>query len=37
MDYFRGWKVMVEKEVIVNSDAGIHARPAMMIVREAMK
>ncbi len=28
---------MVEKEVIVNSDAGIHARPAMMIVREAMK
>ena len=24
---------MVEKEVIVNSDAGIHARPAMMIVR----
>jgi phosphocarrier protein len=28
---------MVEKEVIVNSDAGIYARPAMMIVREAMK
>ncbi len=28
---------MVEREVIVNSDAGIHARPAMMIVREAMK
>ena len=28
---------MVEKDVIVNSDAGIHARPAMMIVREAMK
>ena len=28
---------MVEKEVVVNSDAGIHARPAMMIVREAMK
>jgi len=28
---------MVEREVVVNSDAGIHARPAMMIVREAMK
>jgi phosphocarrier protein len=28
---------MVEKDVIVSSDAGIHARPAMMIVREAMK
>ena len=28
---------MVEKDIIVNSDAGIHARPAMMIVREAMK
>ncbi|HPS57234.1 MAG TPA: HPr family phosphocarrier protein [Spirochaetota bacterium] len=28
---------MVEKEVVVSSDAGIHARPAMMIVREAMK
>ena len=28
---------MVERDVIVNSDAGIHARPAMMIVREAMK
>ncbi|HOP62907.1 MAG TPA: HPr family phosphocarrier protein [Spirochaetota bacterium] len=28
---------MIEKDVIVNSDAGIHARPAMMIVREAMK
>ena len=28
---------MVEKEVVVNSDACIHARPAMMIVREAMK
>ena len=28
---------MVEKDVIVHSDAGIHARPAMMIVREAMK
>ncbi len=28
---------MVEKDVVVNSDAGIHARPAMMIVREAMK
>ncbi|HOP29337.1 MAG TPA: HPr family phosphocarrier protein [Spirochaetota bacterium] len=37
MDYNRGTKVMVEKDVVVNSDAGIHARPAMMIVREAMK
>ncbi|MFA5519648.1 MAG: HPr family phosphocarrier protein [Spirochaetota bacterium] len=28
---------MTEREIIVNSDAGVHARPAMMIVREAMK
>jgi len=28
---------MVEREVIVTSDAGIHARPAMMMVKEAMK
>lgn len=28
---------MIEKEIVVNSDAGVHARPAMMIVREAMK
>ncbi len=28
---------MVEKEVVVKSDAGVHARPAMMLVREAMK
>jgi phosphocarrier protein HPr len=28
---------MTEKEIVVNSDAGVHARPAMMIVREAMK
>ena len=28
---------MVEKEVVVTSDAGVHARPAMMLVREAMK
>jgi phosphocarrier protein HPr len=28
---------MFEKEVVVNSDAGVHARPAMMLVREAMK
>jgi len=28
---------MIEKDIIVHSDAGIHARPAMMIVREAMK
>ena len=28
---------MTEKEVIVKTDAGVHARPAMMLVREAMK
>ena len=28
---------MVEREVIVTSNAGIHARPAMMLVKEAMK
>ncbi|PKL38026.1 MAG: phosphocarrier protein HPr [Spirochaetae bacterium HGW-Spirochaetae-1] len=28
---------MIEKEVVVKSDAGVHARPAMMLVREAMK
>ncbi|TAL30955.1 MAG: HPr family phosphocarrier protein [Spirochaetes bacterium] len=28
---------MTEKEVVVKSDAGVHARPAMMFVREAMK
>ncbi len=28
---------MIEKEVMVKSDAGVHARPAMMLVREAMK
>ncbi len=28
---------MTEKEVIVRSDAGVHARPAMMFVKEAMK
>ncbi len=28
---------MVEKKVQVKSDAGVHARPAMMMVREAMK
>ncbi len=28
---------MTEKTVIVKSDAGVHARPAMMLVREAMK
>lgn len=28
---------MTEKEVYVKSDAGVHARPAMMFVREAMK
>jgi phosphocarrier protein HPr len=28
---------MTEKEVTVKSDAGVHARPAMMFVREAMK
>jgi len=28
---------MTEKEVVVRGDAGVHARPAMMLVREAMK
>jgi phosphocarrier protein HPr len=28
---------MTEREVVVMSDAGVHARPAMMIVKEAMK
>ena len=28
---------MFEREVIIESDAGVHARPAMMLVQEAMK
>ncbi|TFH43634.1 MAG: HPr family phosphocarrier protein [Chrysiogenales bacterium] len=28
---------MTEREVVVNGDAGVHARPAMMIVKAAMK
>ena len=28
---------MVTREVVVSGDAGVHARPAMMLVREAMK
>ena len=28
---------MTEHEVMISSDAGIHARPAMMLVKEAMK
>lgn len=28
---------MTEREVMISSDAGIHARPAMMLVKEAMK
>ncbi len=28
---------MTEKDVEITSDAGIHARPAMMLVKEAMK
>ena len=28
---------MTEKSVYIKSDAGVHARPAMMLVREAMK
>ena len=28
---------MFEKEVVITSDAGVHARPAMMLVKEAMK
>ena len=28
---------MTEKDVIVTGDAGVHARPAMLLVKEAMK
>ncbi len=28
---------MVVQEIVISSDAGVHARPAMMLVREAMK
>lgn len=28
---------MITREVVVKSDAGVHARPAMMLVRQAMK
>jgi phosphocarrier protein len=28
---------MIKREVKVTGDAGVHARPAMMLVREAMK
>lgn len=28
---------MTERQVVVKSDAGVHARPAMMLVRTAMK
>lgn len=28
---------MIDKEVVVKTDSGVHARPAMMLVREAMK
>ncbi|MCU0821467.1 MAG: HPr family phosphocarrier protein [Spirochaetes bacterium] len=28
---------MTEEGVLVKSDAGVHARPAMMLVKEAMK
>ncbi len=28
---------MTEKAIQIKSDAGIHARPAMMLVKEAMK
>ncbi len=27
---------MYEKKITIESDAGVHARPAMMLVREAM-
>ncbi len=30
-------KTVIEKDVTIKSDAGVHARPAMMLVREAMK
>lgn len=29
--------VMTEKKVQITSDSGVHARPAMMLVKEAMK
>jgi phosphocarrier protein len=28
---------MYKKDVVITSDAGVHARPAMMLVKEAMK
>ena len=28
---------MTERKITITSDAGIHARPAMMLVKEAMK
>lgn len=28
---------MTESKVYINSDAGVHARPAMMLVQEAMR
>lgn len=28
---------MIEREVRITSNAGVHARPAMMLVKEAMK
>lgn len=28
---------MTERDVYINSDAGVHARPAMMLVQEAMR
>lgn len=28
---------MTEAEVLIKSDAGVHARPAMMLVQEAMR
>jgi phosphocarrier protein HPr len=28
---------MTERKVLIKSDAGVHARPAMMLVKEAMR
>ncbi len=28
---------MIEEDIFIQSDAGVHARPAMMLVQEAMK
>jgi len=34
---WRSYRKMTETTITINSDAGVHARPAMVFVREAMK